>query len=165
MRLLSLLLAATAIACSASEREARSADSAPVVPDTATTAPVARYRGRTIDEWVAQLGDIDDSTRVEARKALLEIGEPAVPPLVRLLDGPSGAMWAQAALALSSMCPATAPAIRRQAVTVSNAQRRALLDTIARAVAHPDSFPAFGEPTRDKRGLPRVECLGRGVEP
>ena len=61
-------------------------------PTTPTKIPDLRHQGRTLEAWLGDLRDLDDSTRKAATTPLVVIGKPAVPFVVLELKNPSASV-------------------------------------------------------------------------
>lgn len=63
------------------------------------------YQGRTLAYWADALHGSDDGQRLEARLILVEIGAPAVGPLIEALGDNDSSVREDAAAALAGMAP------------------------------------------------------------
>lgn len=157
--LLLALVGIPLLGCSSGEpRAADSVAASPVPSATATADSTVRYQGRPTSDWLAQLADRDAETRRDASRALAAIGAPAVPGLVAILEDSADSRWMGAALAITSMCPEDAPAIRAASARARTPRMRGQLDTIARALVAPDSFPQVGD-TGFAAEVHRTKCV------
>ncbi len=131
-------------------------------------AQEARYQGRSLSQWQADLADLDSKVRREAVKAIAHFGSQAVPTLTKTLKDPSWEVRTTTVDALRNMGPAArdaAPDLVKALSSRSDDPSYLWLWTVsALAAIGPAAMPALIEGLSDFRSDVRNGVIKAMVE-